>query len=62
MFPSSLIAAAVDGSTDQFLVGEGTVDLGGVNVDDAQVQRPMNGAESAPIGARIPGHTAAPSA
>jgi len=56
-----LVAAAVDGSTDQFLVGEGTVDLGGIDVGDAQVQRAADGADGlgvvkAPAAGVGPGH------
>ena len=39
-----LVAAALDGPADQLLVVEGAVDLGGVEVGDAQVQRPVDGA------------------
>jgi hypothetical protein len=39
-----LVAAALDGPADQFLVVVGPIDLGGVEVRDAQIQRPMNGA------------------
>src|SRR5439155_11141839 len=39
-----LVAAVLDGPSDQFLVGVGTVDLGGVEVRDAEVQRPVDGA------------------
>ena len=39
-----LVAAVLDGPADQFLVGVGTVDLGGVEVRDAEVQRPVDGA------------------
>ena len=40
----NLVAAALDGPADQFLVGVGAVDLGGVEVRYAQVQRPVDGA------------------
>ena len=40
-----LVAAVLDGSADEFLVGVGTVDLGGVDVGDAEVQRPVDGAD-----------------
>ena len=40
-----LVAAALDGPADELLVGEGAVDLGGVEVGDAQVQRPVDGAD-----------------
>jgi hypothetical protein len=40
----NLIAAALDGLADQFLIDVGAVDLGGVEVGDAQVQRPVDGA------------------
>src|SRR2546425_9058236 len=39
-----LVAAVLDGPSDEFLVGVGTVDLGGVEVGDAEVQRPVDGA------------------
>jgi hypothetical protein len=38
------IAAAPDGASDELFVGVGTVDLGGVEVRDAEVQRPVDGA------------------
>ncbi len=40
-----LVAAVLDGPADQFLVAVGAVDLGGVEVGDAQVQRPVDGAD-----------------
>ena len=40
-----LIAATLDRPPDQFLVEEGAVDLGGVEVGDAQIQRPVDGAD-----------------
>jgi hypothetical protein len=40
-----LVAAAVDGSADEVFVGEGPVDLGSVDVGDAQVERPVDGAD-----------------
>src|SRR6266568_709361 len=40
----NLVAAALDGPADQFLVDVGAVDLGGVEVGYAQVQRPVDGA------------------
>jgi len=39
-----LVAAVLDGPADELLVGEWTVDLGGVEVGDAEVQRPVDGA------------------
>ena len=39
-----LVAAALDGPADEFLVAEGAVDFGGVEVRDAQVHRPVDGA------------------
>ena len=39
-----LVAVTLEGSADQLLVQEGAVDLGGVEVGDAQVQRPVDGA------------------
>jgi hypothetical protein len=38
------VAAVLDGPADEFLVGERTVDLGGVEVGDAEVQRSVDGA------------------
>ena len=40
-----LVAAALDRPADQFLVEEGAVDLGGVEVGDAQIQCPVDGAD-----------------
>ena len=40
-----LVAAALDRLADQFLAVERAVDLGGVDVGDAQVQRPVDGAD-----------------
>jgi hypothetical protein len=40
-----LIAAALDGSADQFLVEEGAVDLRGVEMGDTQIQCPVDGAD-----------------
>jgi hypothetical protein len=40
-----LVAEALDGPTDEFLVGVGPVDLGGVDVRDAQVQCSLDGAD-----------------
>ena len=40
-----LVAAALDGRADQFLAVERAVDLGGVDVGDAQVQRAVDGAD-----------------
>ena len=40
-----LVTAAPDGPPDQFLVEEGAVDLGGVEVGDTQIQRPVDGAD-----------------
>ena len=42
---TTLVAAALDGLADQFLVGVGAVDLGGVDVGNAQVQGPVDGAD-----------------
>jgi hypothetical protein len=39
-----LVAAVLDRPADEFLVGVGTIDLGGVEVGDAEVQRPVDGA------------------
>jgi hypothetical protein len=47
-----LVAAALDGLTDEFLVGVRAVDLGGVEVRDAHVQRPVDGANRFGIAAR----------
>jgi hypothetical protein len=44
-------AAALDGPADQLLVVEGAVDLGGVEVGDAKVQRPMDGADGLAVAA-----------
>ena len=38
-----LVAPAFQRPPDELLVGEGTVDLGGVDEGDAQVDRPVNG-------------------
>jgi hypothetical protein len=46
-----LVAAALDGPADQLLVVEGTVDLRGVEVGDAQVQRPVDGADGLGVAA-----------
>ena len=40
-----LVAAVLDRAADEFLVGEGAVDLGGVDEGDAQVERPVDGAD-----------------
>jgi hypothetical protein len=39
-----VVATIFDGSADEILVGVRTVDLGGVEVRDAEVQRAVNGA------------------
>jgi hypothetical protein len=39
-----LAAAVLDRPADEFLVGVGTVDFGGVEVRDAKVQRPVDSA------------------
>ncbi|EDX20965.1 hypothetical protein SSAG_00756 [Streptomyces sp. Mg1] len=39
-----LVAAALDGLADDFLAVEGSVDLGGVDVCDAEVECPVDGA------------------
>src|SRR5215207_4918221 len=39
------VAPALDGLADNFLAMEGAVDLGGVDVRDPEVQRPVNGAD-----------------
>src|SRR5438132_9628276 len=41
----SAVAAALEGPADQFLICERAVDLGGVEVGDAQIQRPMDRAD-----------------
>jgi len=46
-----LVAAVLDRPADEFLVGVGTVDLGGVEVGDAEVQRPLDGANRLGIAA-----------
>lgn len=40
-----LIAAVLDGAPDDFLAVERSVDLGGVDVSDAQLERPMDGSD-----------------
>ena len=40
-----LVAAALDGAADDFLAVERSVDLGGVDVGDAQLERPVDGAD-----------------
>ena len=40
-----LVAAALEGPADEFLVDERAVDLGGVEQGDAQIQRPVDGAD-----------------
>src|SRR3954454_6614238 len=40
-----VVAPAPDGLADNFLAVEGAVDLGGVDVGDPEVQRPVNGAD-----------------
>ena len=40
-----LVAAALDGPPDELLAVEGAVDLGGVDVGDAQVERAVDGAD-----------------
>jgi hypothetical protein len=40
-----LVAAAVDGAAEEFLVGERPVDLGGVQQGDAQLERSVDGAD-----------------
>ena len=40
-----LVAAALDRPADDLLAVEGSVDLGGVDVGDAEVQRPVDGAD-----------------
>ena len=56
-----LVAAASDGLADQFLAVERAVDLGGVDVGDAQVQRAVDSADrlgvvKAPAAGVGPGH------
>src|SRR5207249_11795547 len=46
------VAAVLEGPSDEFLVGVGTVDLGGVEVRDAEVQRPVDGANRLGVAAR----------
>jgi hypothetical protein len=48
------VPAALDGSADQFLVDVGAVDLSGVEMGDAQVQRPVDGADRFGVAA-LPG-------
>jgi hypothetical protein len=40
-----LVALALHGPPDELLVGEGAVDLGGVDERDAQLDRPVDGAD-----------------
>jgi hypothetical protein len=40
-----LVAAALDRPADEFLIGEGPVDLGRVKEGDAQIERPVNGTD-----------------
>lgn len=40
-----VLASALDGLADDFLAVEGAVDLGGVDVGDPEVQRPVDGAD-----------------
>ena len=40
-----LVAAALQGPADELLVGVGAVDLGGVDEGDAEVERPVDGAD-----------------
>jgi hypothetical protein len=40
-----IVATPLEGPADEFLVGVGAVDLGGVDVRDAQVERPLDGAD-----------------
>ena len=47
-----LFAAVLDGPADQLLVGVGTVDLGGVDVRDAEVERAVDGADGFGVAAR----------
>ena len=48
-----VVAAVLDGLADELLVGEGAVDLGGVDEGDAQVERPVDGADGlGVVGAR----------
>jgi len=46
-----LVAAALDGPTNQFLVEVGAVDLSGVEMGDAQIQRPVDGADGLGVAA-----------
>ena len=39
---TTLVAAILDGAADEFLVGVRTVDLGGIKMCDAEVQRPVD--------------------
>jgi hypothetical protein len=40
-----LVAAPLQGAADEFLVGVGAVDLGGVDVGDAEVEGSLDGAD-----------------
>ncbi len=43
--PHHLVAAAFDGATDQLLAMERSIDLGGVDVGDSQLERPVDGSD-----------------
>jgi hypothetical protein len=53
-----VIATVPDRPTHQLLIGERAVDLGGVDERDAQVERPMDGADGLGIVAARPGVSA----
>ena len=50
-----LVAAALEGAADEFLVGVGAVDLGGVDQGDAEVEGPVDGADGFGVVAAGPG-------
>ncbi len=50
-----VVTATLDGLADELLVGERPVDLGGVDVGDTQVERPVDGADRFGIVAAGPG-------
>jgi hypothetical protein len=50
-----VVPAALDGAADQFLVGVGAVDLGGVDEVDAQLQGAVDGADGLVVVGSGPG-------
>jgi len=47
-----IVAAALEGAADEFLVHVGAVDLGGVDVGDAQLDCSLDGAHRLGVAAR----------